>query len=378
MKKKVLLFYITHKSGHHRASCAIESALGLLDGSIETLNVNFFEFTNSFLEKFVGHTYLSVIKNRPEVWQYLYDNPKFIDKTKPIKDFVNKINAKKLYKLIKSFDPDCICCTQAYPCGAVSRLKNEYKLDIPLVAVLTDFVAHRYWIYDNVDCYVVPSDGIKDELINQNIPIEKIKVFGIPIDSKFSIASNKSDVLNKFNLKPNLPVVLIMGGSQGLGPIEHAVRFLIEKNGNFQIVVVTGKNKKLFDCLSTYSVENMTVLGYVANMNELMDVSDIVITKPGGLTVSEALSKSLPMIIINPLPGQEMKNTECLVKYGAAVKCNNVEDIGNIVNDILTDTNKLSILKECASKIKKPQSAVDTAGFLLDKIKEFSKMKSLK
>jgi len=356
-------------SGHHRASLAVENALKELSPSVKTLNINAFRYTNPVLEKVINRTYMGVIKNRPEVWEYLYDNPKVLKSVQGLRDAIHRFNSKKLNALLKDFDPDCVICTQAFPCGMIADYKKNFSPDLPLVGVLTDHAPHSYWVFGNVDYYITPSELSRQNFMRNGVSESKIKVFGIPVHSMFTKSHDKDLICKKLGLESGLPVVLIMGGSQGLGPVENIVDALEGTTANFQLAVVCGTNKKLQKILlrrlARYS-KKLTVFGHIENVDELMETSSIVITKPGGLTTSEAMAKDLPMIIVRPIPGQELKNTEYLLRQGVGLKADDSEDIAVLVQELMSNGIKLNEMRQKASEIKKPNAAMDIAKLVLN------------
>jgi len=367
--KKILLMYITLNSGHHRASLAIESALKEISPSVETLNINAFGYTNPILEKVINSTYMGVIKNKPEVWEYLYDNPKVLKSVQGLRDVIHRFNSKKLKTILEDFKPDACICTQAFPCGMIADYKKNLNLDLPLFGVLTDHAPHSYWIFRDVDCYVTPSEVSKERFVKDGVPESKVKAFGIPINPRFSKGHDKNEVCKKLGLDPERPTVLIMGGSQGLGPVEKIVSVLEGIEVSFQLIVVCGVNKRLERTLSKISSrynKKVLVFGYVENVDELMEASSIVVTKPGGLTTAEALSKDLPMIIVHPIPGQEMKNTDFLLQQGVAVRAEDSEDIAALVKELFLNTTKLDEMRKRAGLLKKPTAAMDIARLILE------------
>ncbi|MBU1853478.1 MAG: glycosyltransferase [Candidatus Omnitrophica bacterium] len=366
--KRVLLMYITLNSGHHRASSAIEMALHEISPSVETMNINAFKYTNPILEKVINRTYMGVIKNKPEVWEYLYDNPKVLRSVQGLRDAIHRYNSKKLKMILESFRPDACICTQAFPCGMIADYKKNLNLNLPLLGVLTDHAPHSYWIFREVDYYVTPSDESKVCFMKDGVSESKIKVFGIPIDLKFSKELDKNENCRKLGIEPEIPNVLIMGGSQGLGPVEDMVDALEEIDIPFQLMVVCGLNKRLRKDLDKRSYryrKKLLVLGHVENIDGLMEISSIVITKPGGLTTAEALSKNLPMIIVHPIPGQEAKNAEFLLNQGVAVKAEDSEDIASLLQELLLNNTKLNEMRRRASELKKPNAAMDIAKLAL-------------
>lgn len=368
-KKRVLLLYISVNSGHQKAALAIEKGLRLLDPEVEILNVNSFNYTNPIVERVINRTYMGVIKNRPEVWEYLYDNPKVFRKLGRLRDLIHRFNSGKLKTLLDEFKPDVIACTQAFPCGMIADYKTSFGLEAPLIGVLTDCYPHSYWLFDSVTYYVVNSDTAKNRLMKHGIPAAKIKIYGIPIDPKFADSVDAQVVRKKLGLDDNLPTVLIMGGGQGIGPIAELVNELNKIPRPLQIIAVTGSNKRLFDWLERRRrvLGNRTiVLGFTADVDELMSVSTLIVTKPGGLTISEALSKRLPVIILNPIPGQEAKNAEYLIGEGAAVKADSAADAALLTEMLLGNRSKLEHMRGNAQLIAKPGSSMDIAKLILE------------
>ena len=367
--KRVILMYISEVSGHHSATLAIEKAIRLLEPGTEILNINAFHYTNPITEKIVNRLYMGMIKRTPKLWDYLYDNQNIVKGLEKIKKAVHKFNSPKLKNLFDEFRPDVVACSQAFPCGMVADYKKTYNSDLPLVAVLTDYVPHSYWIYDTVNFYITPSEDVSQRLMRKGVAFEKIKSMGIPFDPKFNELQDRLKLCHKLRLKPDVPTILVMGGGQGLGPITTIVDSLGKMARQIQLIIVTGSNKKLYKSLrkKIYKYEKEIVLfGYATNVHELMSVSDVIITKPGGITSSEVLAKRIPMIIVNPLPGQEANNTEYLTQKGAAIKIDKPEEISLVIEDLFDHPAKLSALRESAAQISKPHSSVDIARLLLE------------
>ena len=364
--KKILLLYISEHSGHHCASLAIEKALHELDPQVETLNINSFNHTNPILEKVINRAYMGVVKRTPELWDYLYDNPKVLRQTQKLREMIHRFNTTKLKTLLDDFKPDVIACTQAFPCGMVADYKKTFDLRMPIVGILTDYAPHSYWIYHNVDKYIVPSKETGDKLVADGIEPSKINVYGIPIDPKFQNSLDKDALCEKLGLDKDKLRVLIMGGTQGLGPIKKLVRLLERSRLDLQLIIACGTNKKLYKWLKPRRYQKKTViLPYAANIDELMHVSDIILTKPGGITTAEALAKGLPMLIVHPLPGQETMNTKFLLKEGVAVKAEIPQDVEILLEELLENTNKLKTMGDKARMLARPDSSIRIARMIL-------------
>ncbi len=367
-KRNVLLMYITKVSGHRQATMAIQRALHQLDPDVEAPSVNGFGYTYPILEKIVNGAYMSVIKRTPQVWDYLYDNPKVVKNSKSIKNFLHKTSHAKLEKLYQKHMPDTVVCTQAFPCGMMADYKRTHNLNFTLIGVLTDYSPHSYWINEGVDHYIVPSEEIRDSFIQKGVDPESIKVYGIPIRAKFASRLDKKQTAKNLGLDLNVPVVLIMGGGQGLGPIKEVVKSLMRIETNLQMIVLTGTNTKLIRWLNRQvkrSPKKILFYEYANNVDELMEISTLIVTKPGGLTTSEALAKGLPMVIVNPIPGQEVRNTNFLLSTGIGIRIDKKEDIGERIEDILKSPERLAAMSKAAFAHGKPNAALDIAKLIL-------------
>lgn len=370
MSKRILLMYISEVSGHHSATLAIENAMKLIDNSIQVMNVNSLSYTSPVGGRIINRMYMRVVKSLPNFWGWMYDNPKVISFLEPIKRSLHKRKMHKIDSLMKEFRPDAVVFSQAYPCGMFAHYKQAHNLKIPLIAVLTDFAPHSYWVYDEVDFYIVPSKEASDMLVQKGVNPDKIKLFGIPIDPKFSSNSDKEILCKKFGMDPKVKVILIMGGGHGLGHLDKIARELDNlKKCDFQMIVVAGINKKIVDNLHRIEKrlnKKLLLLEFTNNINELMDVADIIITKAGGLTTAESLAKGLAMIVINPIPGQEVNNQRFLVDKQIAVSANNIKEVVSAVKDLIQNQDKLSNIRLKAKDFGKPRSSLDIAKFILE------------
>ncbi|MFC1804676.1 glycosyltransferase [Candidatus Omnitrophota bacterium] len=367
--ERIILMYISEVSGHHSATLAIEGAIRRLSSKAEILNINAFNYTNPVSEKVINRLYIGLIKKAPKIWDYLYDNPAVVRKIENIKNKIHKYNSPKLKKLFDEFRPQAVACTQAFPCGMVADYKKTYGSCLPLVAVLTDYIPHSYWVYKGVDHYITPSEEVSKLLAAKGVADKRIEAFGIPFDHKFNQRADKKEVLSSLSFDPDKKTILIMGGGQGLGPIKAMINSLDKINKDFQMVVVTGTNKRLFAYLNRKArkyKKKTAILSRAGNINELMDISDFIITKPGGVTTAEALVKNLPMVIIKPIPGQEASNTVYLTEKGAAVKIDRLEELKPVIEGLLEDPDRLSSMRAAARASSKPNASEDIARLLLD------------
>lgn len=369
VEQRILLMYITKVSGHRQATVAIQQTLKQLNPLVKAPTVNGFGYTYPILEKVVNQAYMSVIKATPKVWDYMYDNPKIVKNSQSIKKFLYKTSYEKLNKLFNRHNPNTIVCTQAFPCGMVADFKVKKKLKVKIVGVLTDFAPHSFWINDGVDYYIVPSLEAKDRFIKKGVPADSIKVYGIPIRAKFSAQLNKEPIAQQLGFDVNIPTILIMGGGQGLGPIKEIVKSLMKIEMSFQVVVLAGTNKKIVKALNEYIEETqkkILVFEFANNVDELMELASMIITKPGGITTAECLAKGLPMVIVDPIPGQEMRNTDFLIKKGIGIRIDETHDVGEEVELLLKSPERLTAMSKSAYENAHPHSTLDIAKLILN------------
>ncbi len=355
MSSKILIFYINQYSGHFRAAQAIEQTIKLNSPNVDVLTLDSFNYINPVASKIIYNSYLSLIRKTPEVWEYLYDNPNIVKKSQKFKELIHKYNSIKLNSLMKEYNPDVVVCTQAFPCGLVSNYKNSYLPDLPLVAVLTDYYPHSFWLYSNVDFYIVASEKARLRLVKEGISKEKIKIYGIPIVPEFLKADNRENLYSVYGLNQKKPIILIMGGSQGLGPIKKIVFYIDKLDLDFQVVVITGINNKLYKYLikKRKSFSHQTnVFEYFDHIEKLMQITSILVTKPGGITTSEAIAKGLPMVIFNPIPGQEKNNAKFLLEKGMALKADTPEGTAVLVKELLINKDQYNHIKDTINKNK--------------------------
>lgn len=370
--KRFLLMYISEDSGHHCASIAIERALKCLSPGSETLNINAFNYTNPILEKIINKAYMGVVRRTPEIWDYLYDNPIVLEKTRRLREIIHNLNSPKLKALFDKFRPDAVVCTQAFPCGMVADYKRTYHLELPVIGTLTDYAPHSYWIYNNVDWYIVPSEETGKRLVASGVRADRVKPLGIPIDPKFKDPVNAGAVTGRMGLDRSIPIILIMGGTQGLGPIRELIACLDDASQPLQLVVICGTNRKLYSWLHRREAtfrKKVHVFGFADNIHELMGIASVIVTKPGGITTAEALAKGLPMVILNPLPGQEAMNTAYLLKEEVAVKAENVRHCVVILEELLDNEARLRSMNANARKCARPDSALDIVRLLLEAVR---------
>ena len=368
MRQRVLVMYITARSGHYRAARALEQGIRRVNPRAETLTIDAFQYLNPVLARIVDRMYLSVIQNAPEIWDYLYDNPKVVHRSDSFRKLLHRYDSPRLHGLLEDFRPEVIACTQAFPCGLVADYKEEQEVATPLYGILTDFLPHAYWVHSQVDGYIVPAEESRRWLLDHRVEPGRASALGIPIDLSFTESPDVHAIRRRLQLAPGVPVILMMGGGQGLGPLLEAVDQMDRIHRNFQLLVIAGTNESLYHRLITRAPglkHPVQVFGHVDFVADLMSVSSLIITKPGGLTTAEALAKGLPILALTPIPGQEMKNAYFLVKEKAARLVKDFRSLSHSVQQLLDCPDELAAMAASSRRLGKPQAALDAARVVL-------------
>ena len=362
--KRVLIMHISEFGGHKKASENISEAIKFIDPEVKTLNINGFGYLYPRSEKLVDFFYTATIKRVPRLWGRMYDRNSIIKTISPLKKISNTIGFNKFSHLLKDFKPGVIVATQAFPCGIAADFKKKHRLNIPIFAIVTDYYPHRFWINSYIDNYIVACKEAEEMLISEGVGKEKIKILGIPISHRFLDTYAKEEVAAELGLNADLPSILIMGGGLGLGPIKDTFLKINKISFPFQVIVVCGRNKLLYNWFARRKNKfkrPVFYFGYIDFVNKLMDFSDIIITKGGGITVSEALSKSMAIIVINPIPGQEERNVNYLLDKKAIVRADNIYDVVNITKRLIGNPGDLALLKKAAHNISIRDSSLKIA-----------------
>jgi len=331
--------------------------------SIEIIDT--FTVKSRWLGKVATAGYIQSVKYLPQLYRYLYERKSSVKSMNLLNRTALRWTADKVKRRFKDHRPDILIATHAFASGVAALLKEEWK--VPTVSIVTDFVVHPFWIHENTDRFLVGSKELQDDLIERGVKRRQIKVTGIPVDSQFRVREDKREARLALGLSLSLKTILLMGGGAGLGPLTPTLRALRKIKTPIQVLVVAGVNKRLRKKIERLakkilskpkqSIQNIKVYGYIENIHELMTASDLLITKPGGLTSSEALASELPLLIVRPLPGQEVRNARYLVREKAAILVKREKDVAKMAEALLNDPAQLKALRDRSRKLKKPDSA---------------------
>lgn len=372
--KKILIFYASYGGGHLSAANSIKQCIEENYSEYEIKLVDCMLYVNKPINKITTTAYKEMAKKFPWVWGEVYNHAQKGPLAK-ISSTSNNILAKKLLSLLKDYEPDIVISTHPFSSQMISYLKRKKLVNCILATIMTDFSPHDQWLVgkDFVNFFFVSNNKLRDYLVSSGIPEEKVYATGIPLSNKFLMHYNKSEIKLSFNLDLNKKVILFFGGGEfGLGR-EKTIKILssfIDHSDNYQIVAIAGKNEKMkleFEKLvaSKHAENIVKVLAYTTKVPELMSISDLVVTKPGGLTTTESLASGLPIIAINPIPGQEEENAQFLEDSGAAIWIKNKDNYDEIISSILKNSKKLQEMKINTKLLAKKNSTKDICKIIL-------------
>lgn len=372
--KKILIFYGSYGAGHLSAARSIKEYIDNNFENTETMLVDCIEYINKTLNKVSTKTYDELSKKVPWAWEKVYSSSQAGPLSK-VSNTSNKLMSIKLNKLIQNFNPDLIISTHPFSTQMCGILKEKQKINCKIATVLTDYAPHNQWLVnsDFIDYYFVAHYGMKKALEKAGIAPEKVFSTGIPLSNRFLSHYNKEETLKTFGLQPNKRTVLFFAGGSShyaTGNIYEIFNSFIETFPDVQLLTITGRSPKLkkhFDELvDVYEKQdNVKVLSFTDKVPELMSVSDLVITKPGGLTTTESLASGLPIIVINPIPGQEEENAKFLEDQKVAIWLKKEDDIKEILTNLFTSPYDLKNMKIRARLLAKKNSTKDICNILL-------------
>ena len=362
----VLLLSVKAGYGHHSTAKAIIDEFEKNGHKCEMLDI--FDYINHHLGNSIQEGYLLSTKLIPRAYGLVYDEMNKKDEPyskRSMTSLLSNIITKKLRGFVEDFVPDVIIATHSYA-GVVATLIKKNVIDCPTVGIVTDFTVHPFWESTNLDFYVIPDKQLTYQMNKKGIPSEKILPIGIPIRSNFSTKMDKQLARRMLGIKDKT-TILIMMGSMGHGNIKETLEEMDGFDADFQMLVVCGSNQKMQLAIEEQEwKKDLICYGFVDNVDVMMDASDVIITKPGGLTTSETFAKGLPMIVMNPLPGQEDKNLVFLVNNGAAIAVNEEFTIAEALYQLLTEPWRAEHMKQSVAHIGKPNATRDLYNFIMN------------
>ena len=362
---KLLIITAPLGNGHNAVAGAISDCFTTQypDASCEILDM--YEYISPHLKKATASGYFLSMKTLSHFHDmasnaYTRQDEKDFNEYTPSR-LADAFLASRLRHAIDAYAPDCIVCTMVYAAQAVDLLKEHGAITCPCYGIITDFTVQNYW--EDVEYFeyiVAPSEYLQPQFMRRGIDFSRVLPFGIPIRKQFQTKHDKLEMRKKFGLHETLPTILLMSGGMGFGDLPEYIASIEELPFDVQIVVICGKNEKLFEKVQALQTHNtMKVFGYVSNVDEIMDAADCLLSKPGGITTSESLAKGLPMLMIHPLPGVEDRNVEFLQANGAAIYITKTWQISDAIHLLFQCPGRIDRLRESIQAIAKPHATQD-------------------
>lgn len=371
--KKILIFYAAYGGGHYSAAKSIKKYLDE-HFEVETEIIDCIEYINKVLNKLTTEAYKEMARKAPSLWGKVYSNSQS-GLLGHVSSRTNKVMAIKLKNLIRELQPELIVSTHPFSSQMVSYLRRKGKIDCKLVTVLTDFAPHDQWLigHEYTDEFFVANEKMGKYLCDYGIEPSKVHVTGIPLSDKFFQKIDKEEIYKEFGLDTSKPVILFFGGGEfGLGkdrPVQ-ILEALINNLNTSQIIAISGRNPKMNENFKEIvrklnCEDRVKVYEYTDKVPELMSISSLVVTKPGGLTTSESLASGLPILVINPIPGQEEENAEFLVEHNVAVWLKKEDNPNEVIQNLFSSPEQLENMRKNTVLLAKKNSTKDICEIIM-------------
>lgn len=370
---RVVFVYGYEPSGHASAARAVEAALKA-EGPVETAHLNISADLHPILGPAVAMTYLQLVQKAPTLWDYLYDNKAVADIAQELRKLYGLLEGGRVLSRVQDLKPDVIVCTHAMSLMAIAAEKDRGRITVPVAAVVTDYWVHTYWARPSVDLYMVPTPGLAESLREKGVSLDKVRVTGIPVHPAFEEPLERADARAALGLAASSKVAFVSGGSKALGPLLEIISTLLGLPERLEVIVACGSNEDLYLKLQARARGEPRLRPYprrdAAGMRGLMAAADFCVGKAGGITVAECLAQGLPLIIHNPIPGQEEKNSEYLLKNQAARRADSLEDLAKVVQRLFSAPERLMEARSRARAASRAGSARLAARAVLELVKK--------
>jgi processive 1,2-diacylglycerol beta-glucosyltransferase len=368
----ILILSCSGGAGHIRAAEALHRAAQLTGLSIRTEHYDVLDFTSKIFKRFYSESYIQMVNRAPELWGYLYQHSERrpYERKGLIKRF-DQLNYRRYLKTLRELRPDAIICTHFLPYISVSSELRKNNITAPVFVATTDFDVHQLWIDSIVERYFVFHKESAWQLESKQVPADKITITGIPVMPEFHFKEKPKGIRKKLGINQNSFTLLVLSGGFGIGRVKEIVEQVLTTLNSFpkrkfNLIIVCGKNDSArveVQAMAFPKNVHPCIFGFVTNIHEFMDASDLLISKAGGLTSSEALAKSLPMLIIDPIPGQESRNADLIVEHGAGWKAMNLANLSYKLQNILHTPSMLKKAQTATRLLARPDA---TKSILLD------------
>jgi len=369
---RIVILHATAGNGHKRAAQALATSIGAQRPDALVREVDTLVFASRFYRDTYAASYNAMAARAPALWAALYHGSEVspVNRgTAPVRLAMDRLNLRRLVRVVEREKPDAVVCTHFLPVEALSPARGHGRLAVPLYCVITDFTAHPFWAFPHVDRYFVASERVATELSGHGVAPERIEVTGIPVDPRFERSLGRAEARARFDMDPRRPAVLVMGGGSGVGPLAELAERLARLALEPLVVVACGMNPGLraqVEALPAAREGKVRALGYTQEMHVLFEACDVVVSKAGGLTCAEALVKGTPLVVFRPTPGQEVRNAEYLESGGAAVHANSIDEVERAVGRWLADPEARARARAAAAALATPHAAERIARRVLE------------
>ena len=371
---RIAILHATAGSGHKRAAQALADAVAELSPESTVREVDTLVFASRLYRGTYAASYNAMAARAPRLWGVLYHSWALAPVnrgTAPVRLALDRLNLRRLVRVCEREAPDAVVCTHFLPVEALSYVRGRGRLNVPLYCVITDFTAHPFWAFPHVDRYFVACPRVADELAGHGVDRSRIDITGIPVDERFSRVIGRRVARERFGLDQEQHVVLLMGGGSGVGPLVEVAASLAASRLKPRVIVVCGTNHRLrdeIDALPEALSGQVRTLGFTHEVDGLLEACDVIVSKAGGLTCSEALVKGTPLVLFRPTPGQEVRNTQFLEGEHAAIHADTVEAVAAAVSRLLSDPKDVQRMRESQARIAAPHAARTIARRVLESI----------
>ncbi len=372
---RVAILHATAGSGHKRAAESLAAAISAQRPDALVREVDTLVFATRLYRETYATSYNVMASRAPALWAALYHSsasPPVNRSTAPVRLAMDRLNLRRLVQVLEREQPDAVVCTHFLPVEVLSPRRGSGRLRVPLFCVITDFTAHPVWAFPHVDRYFVASPEVAGELAGHGVARERIEVTGIPVDARFAAPIGRAQARARARLEASRPAVLVMGGGAGVGPLAELAGRLAELQSRPQVIVVCGTNARLrreVEALPAARNGSVRALGFTREVDVLLEACDLVVSKAGGLTCSEALIKRTPLVIFRPTPGQEVRNAQYLERGHAAILAESVEDVAAAATHWISDPAALEAARAACGRLARPDAAEVIAARVLGGIR---------
>ncbi|MEW9623289.1 MGDG synthase family glycosyltransferase [Rhodanobacter geophilus] len=362
-KQKILLLSVSAGAGHVRAAEALRLTAEAEFPQLETLHLDAMDYVPSTFRKVYTDFYITLVNSYPTLWGMLYQRSSEADPDGPMQRLrraIERLGTGDLRKAIEAFAPDAIVCTHFLPAEILMREIRRERMNVPVWVQVTDFDLHGMWVIPCMTGYFAASDEIAFRMRANRIDAERAHTTGIPVMPAFTVPQERQVCAARFGLDPGRRTIMLMGGGAGVGKLDEVAAGLMRLEHDFQLLVLAGRNEAALARLKVQAAEHPQRLfpfGFTNEVAQLMACTDLVVTKPGGLTTSECLAMGVPMVVYAPIPGQEERNADYVLEQGAAWKAIDQVSLEYKVRQLLTEPDRLARMRECASRLGRPRAA---------------------